>query len=436
MKTLLPKITLIALLALVIGFYSETDRTPNPGSRVLPALTLINQGTWAIDIVKDHSMDKSFVNGHYYTDKAPLSTILLLPLVKIGEWISPTQGFDAQFNRGLLLGGFFLASLPMALFAFEILTLTQSIFWALAFVLSTFLWVYSGTFFGHALAGLFVVYGYQNFCEKNRPVRAGIFLGLAFLTEFPTGLMIPILMATSLVCTRSLKPSLKLGFTFLPFFLAILAYNAAITGNPFSMVYSHVSNEEFSQMKTALGFQGPKLEAIAGLLFGSQRGFFIYAPIFAALFFRFRAQERTQLKFLVEPPALFFLGSLLVFSSYYMWNGGWAYGPRHLIPATMLIIYEISKHLKSEIGFRPWLYILAAVGFIEALEAKLTVKYMLPHQFSSPFAEVISPAFMAGKWNQDALTTRLFGVAPTYSFIVFLLLLLIATVASRRLLQK
>ena len=70
----------ILINVVLAGYFLDSIPSPNPTSRVLPVIALFEDGTYAIDRYQDTTMDKSFVGGHYYSDKAPLSTWLVLPV--------------------------------------------------------------------------------------------------------------------------------------------------------------------------------------------------------------------------------------------------------------------------------------------------------------------------------------------------------------------
>src|SRR5262245_7050208 len=65
---------------LLSTWYLDIWTTPNPVSRALAVLTLWEDGTYRIDQFADRTIDKSRVGEHFYTDKAPLPTLLAVPL--------------------------------------------------------------------------------------------------------------------------------------------------------------------------------------------------------------------------------------------------------------------------------------------------------------------------------------------------------------------
>ena len=69
----------VAVNLLLASYFLDSVPSPNPTSRALPVVTLYEEGRYAIDTYEKFTMDKSFVNGHYYSDKAPLTTWIVLP---------------------------------------------------------------------------------------------------------------------------------------------------------------------------------------------------------------------------------------------------------------------------------------------------------------------------------------------------------------------
>src|SRR5262245_55150881 len=73
---------------LLAGYFLDAIPSPNPTSRALPILTLHEEGRYAIDTYEKETMDKSFINGHYYSDKAPLTTWITLPVYSVMKFFN------------------------------------------------------------------------------------------------------------------------------------------------------------------------------------------------------------------------------------------------------------------------------------------------------------------------------------------------------------
>ena len=65
------------------SFYVDIWCTPNAVSRALPVLTLLENGSPAIDKYVRRTGDKSRVGDHYFSDKAPLPTLLAVPFYRL-----------------------------------------------------------------------------------------------------------------------------------------------------------------------------------------------------------------------------------------------------------------------------------------------------------------------------------------------------------------
>jgi hypothetical protein len=131
--------------------------------------------------------------------------------------------------------------------------------------------------------------------------------------------------------------------------LVIAAYHTACFGAPWRTGYSFIVHPDFAGQGTGvLGIQLPRLSVLASLLFGRRRGLFYVAPITAVgLVGMFYALRKKTADWLV-PVALAAFGALLVVNAgYYMWWGGAAAGPRHLVPALGFMAIGVARALAT-----------------------------------------------------------------------------------------
>src|SRR4029450_2807814 len=132
------------------------------------------------------TQDKSVIRGHYYSDKAPLSSFVVLPfyaaLHVLGLHRPPPnryEGFKAQILGDLLTGvAPFVAIVCLAYAAARSVALAMLPFYG------SFIAVYAGAFFGHVLAGFLLLLSYV-FLKEKRFAFSGLLAGLAILTEYP-----------------------------------------------------------------------------------------------------------------------------------------------------------------------------------------------------------------------------------------------------------
>lgn len=417
-------ILLSILLFILSAWFVDTDANPNAVSRALPVISILDHQTWAIDAFESLTIDKSKVGDHFYSEKAPFTSLLVIPFDWALEKIKASQNFDQKLSRVLTLGDLFTGILPFFGINLLILRKIHQKWLIFPFLFASFLWAFSGIYFGHLLAAFFLIIAYQALFEKNKPAWGGFWLGLGFMTEYPVALAFPLWGIWLFIKEKTFLKPFKFFLGIFPSFLFIGIYNQMITGSPFKMIYSFVVEEAFAPMKKALGFSFPTVEGLYGLILSPSRGLLLFAPacIWGIYWILKKINSKRAITLFTHPAFLFFILSLFLFSSYYMWNGGWTYGPRHLIPAYALLCYV----------FLPWLdlqkpgyfagVIYASMGFFPTLMAKLTT-ISIPDMHQNPIFTFILPQFIKGPWNQNALPERLFGLSPSLNLLSFFIIL-------------
>lgn len=260
-------------------------------------------------------------------------------------------------------------------------------------MLGTMAFPYSAIYYGHQLAAVFLFTAfYLIFRLKSagelrakRVFLVGLLLGLALITEYTTAVVVlPLVLyyfhalwtqraalfsaktvgeelysydedATSAQREESVRASAgraraertraRRGIAravALPAFggtlplLLTLAYNYACFGSPFSLAYSHMENPLFKEgmSQGVMGVGWPSWKALYYLTVHYAHGLFWQSPVLlmsvAGFFFMLRAKG-FRAEALLGAVAL--AAYLFVNAGYYMWWGGWSFGPRHLIPA-------------------------------------------------------------------------------------------------------
>lgn len=219
---------------------------------------------------------------------------------------------------------------------------------ALIFGLATLAWPYTQTFFSDPACGwglfaaLYGLLAYSQMGRKRYLFGSGLAWGLAYLTRTVNLVTLPIFAFGLLAALyyrhtpdnpppRSLPALIRLltvhwrSFTSFvtPILLAgffSLWWNGLRYGSIWESGY--VETERFS---------APWLFGIAGLLVGPARGFFWYSPILLLSFFGvawFRQHARWLLGMIVAICVLY----VLLYGKWYMWHGGYSWGPRFLTP--------------------------------------------------------------------------------------------------------
>lgn len=440
------------------SYFIDAWLTPNAASRAIPVLTLYENKSLIIDKYQNYTGDKAFINNHYYTDKAPLSTFLVYPFyvlyksfssgpdsvdninkypIYIWEAVGMKDGRAFLFpkvNVPLVLGSFLCGTLPFVLligiiffFIYQHQSEISPVLIVMLACYGTFLFALSGVYFGHLLSGLFLLLTYILIKQDKYYLLAGFFVGLSFLTEYTTAIAGPVWLFLIFYNKRDFKKAILFCAGVVPALLFILYYNQITTGNKFDLLYNHAALAAFKEMKENLGFRLPKIEAMWGLLFSSYRGLFFYAPILLLIVFYFSKQlfQYKWKSFTNNYLLLFAVIYLLINSSYYMWWGGWSFGPRHLTPIAMILLYEGIIYL-SKIKFQKIIFfVLCVAGIFLAWGGKATRIYMMPDdpsRFSNPLTSLILPDFSQHKFNANTIPTMLFDFSPQTSVYLWLVL--------------
>ncbi|MEI8203009.1 MAG: hypothetical protein WCH34_08365 [Bacteroidota bacterium] len=431
-------ILFLALNLLLTVFYFDKGLNWNSTSRILPIMSYFEQGNFQIDKYKDRTGDISYINGHYYTDKAPLATMIVLPVYKVfvATGLIKRQNSGDDLPAIGVIASILTAVIPFLLLLFLILKKLIEIkpaFSPVLLVMSLYggmIFVFSNAFYSHLLAGIFILSAYL-MLKQRKFLWAGVFTGLAFATEFPLGVFLPVWALIILIKERSFLKSFIFSLGVLPFILFILYYNYYFTGSPFSMLYQFEAQpgfaEEFNQANTIFGFALPRLENVWEMIFGQYKGLLFYMPIFILIIFQlYKSLGKLRIKeittsYLIIPSILF---AFLIVSKSISWWGGWTYGPRYLIPLCFLLIYEGLIFLSKCDFSKIWFYGVAVFGLICAWMAKSTCVYSIPTEEKYPIFGYIFYKFKHGEFNQDNLLTFLFGISPKCASYCWMLLFL------------
>ncbi|HMQ77011.1 MAG TPA: hypothetical protein PKE21_13170 [Flavobacteriales bacterium] len=423
----------LLLMLLLCGWHLDRGPNDNTMSRAAMVAALVEHGSLCIDPYHMHTQDKSLIDGHHYSDKAPLPALLVAPvyaaLVAAGA-VAP--GPDGLLTPQLLmLGGLLCGSVPLALIITlcwmrlrrQATALSPVLLAALPF-LGSFLFVYSGSFNAHLLGALFALLALIA-VEDDRPFVAGLWCGCAVLCEYPLAVLAGWWALRPLwgegAWHHRMRSSLRFIAGGLPAAVLLLVYNTLLTGSPFSIGYEHEAHYTF--MHDSYGLALPSLSALWGLTFSGYRGLFVHMPVLLAGLLAWGLSTRRTASFRYDPvlPATLLL--LLVIASYRMWWGGWALGPRHLSAAAVLLAWRWLPLVSEHRWLRPPVGVLGAFGLFVAVAAKCTVWYSFPTEVRHPLRDRLWPALRDGGWT-DMQVPVAFGLSPAASSAAFVVLLI------------
>lgn len=306
-------------------FFRADVFNPNIVSRVALAVSIVEDGTLTIDRYAHATCDKSFVDGHYYCDKAPGGSFLVLPAVAGGyaflkaidvEDIVPHKGKDKSLRYFVFLEtvagcavALICASAVAALYLLGRLLSSppwNSLLCALLFAIGTPYWYWSTILFGHSLAAAFLIIAtylgcrlilrrehgdISNDVSKVKPVRfqwvfIGFLLAYAVWTEYPVAVPACILGTLFLCMEWSRKYSVReiartaalLFLGALPVAVFFAVYNNACFGGPLTLGYEHEAGDFPEMFEGFFGIKYPDPEVLWKTLFTPRWGIFWYSP--------------------------------------------------------------------------------------------------------------------------------------------------------------
>lgn len=373
------------------GWHLHHGANDNTLSRAAMVAAVAQNGTLSIDPWKDLTHDRSLINGHYYSDKAPLPALVMIPVwwtvTELGIMDPAAEGVIPKILLGF--SGFVCGSIPMALI--------MTLFWlriqrrpgrvppallAVLPFLGSFLFVFSGAFFGHLL-GAALLLGSWVALDNERPLLSGMLAAAAVLCEYPL-FVFPLVWVVYQLILRKWRTALFICLGGLPFVIAILLYNAILTGSMFSIGYDHLA--DYAPDGYGLGVPTP--EALWGLTFSDYRGLFFYMPVLLlALMALFSSRDEKRLW--RDPIIIACVMEFLLIAGHGMWWGGWSYGPRHLTAVAVMLAWRSWPALANTRWARWPFFITSGLGLLCAIAAKSTCWFAIPSEPSHPMTSIV-----------------------------------------------
>jgi hypothetical protein len=342
---------LLVCFALLTTCFLSTNEAP----RFALSLSLGIQGEWHIDSFFPEVLHPLFPpidyvkkDGHIYSDKGPLLSVLAAPIVRI------LQMAGADLRTTVYVTTLLLAGLPTALTALLIFWFGRSVhrpgdidptLVALAYALCTNAFYYGTVFFPYsmasflAVASFWVVHAGDRYGDVRGGLAAGALAGLSGLADFATLLLFPgLLLYCVLRRPRWTVPFLVSGGLMLSL-LPLYAY--AMLGDPFGLPYKyHATFANTREQGVWYQWGIPDPQAPFGVTLSSERGLFFYSPVLivaAVLWFRFRALHPHE-AYLVMAMFIVLMGFHITHSN---WRAGISFGPRYMTAAMPFFVLPL-----------------------------------------------------------------------------------------------
>ncbi|MFO0634199.1 MAG: hypothetical protein U0168_15235 [Nannocystaceae bacterium] len=445
-------------LALVLlGTYAYFVPAPawNQNSRFALTRALVERGSTQIDPDHETTGDKSFRAGHWYCDKAPGASFaavvpyaVVAALRRVAGGAAPAVSVVPQdprdlvagrspsvserqpgdrlvYNRSHRIGLYFaglgsvgvisvLGALAAWLLALRLARgrVAVATACALAWALGTPALPYATALYGHQLCGALLLLAFAGITLTPREqgsgglaAAVGTALGFAVATEYTAA---PIAFGFALWWwqRQDLRRAIALGLGALPWALALAIYHGVAFGHPLSTGYDWVWLPEFAAgMQVRYGIAAPQPAVLLAITFGSYRGLFYLSPVLLLAVWGLLLREGPRARLggdAVAAAVACALYMLLLNAGYYMWDGGAAIGPRHVVPMLGLLALGL-------VPARERLPTAFAVLAIVSVAQMLLATAAMPEapQFGNPLWEFALGRVLGRAAATDALASNL-----------------------------
>jgi hypothetical protein len=411
----------------------------NQNSRFALVRAILESHTLRIDDYQLHTGDKAIWQGHYYSDKPPGTSLMVIAPVALARAISRAAGVDpgsfpgiawTSYVAAVFSAGLFTVVAALGIFYIAIhweFSVAAALFSAAAYGLAGPAWGYATLFMSHgvtagclmtAFCAAFTIDRADRTLRRRLAATLGLAAGWAVVTEFQAAIPAAVIVLAGLDNIRRQARADLIRVTVLvaaagaACALVLLAYNTAAFGSPLHLGYS--SEEGFEHLRTGFfGITYPEWWRVRELLIGEYRGLLPLAPLVgvAPLGLIWLARDEGR-----RTPALIALGIgayyLLLNASYFYWEGGWSYAPRQVTPALpfvslgLLPLWDRSRQL-----FRGVLLVGFTWGVAATLVA-VSTNPQPPSSFKAPMRELLLPAFADGDLSLNHQTFVHGGASP------------------------
>jgi hypothetical protein len=392
-------------------------------TRICLTRAILHEGTFIIDSYREDAQDPyfKFVNtgdwafrdGHYYTNKSPMLSIMAIPGYALGEalmrLILPDDpaaqvlgaSYLATVTTVALSGALLCVLMLHLLHRFFKLSPNRSLALVLIFGTGTLFFGYSTALYCHSVSAFFcmlalvllmhIKHGNAQHTEL-KAAAAGAAASVAVLVEASTLYLMPCFILYLISYPRGARLSVVFLAACLPGALFQIVYNWICFGGPLASSYAH-ANPDVMVYENGRLFGMPTLRRLLELTVLPYRGMFISSPILIMmlpgmfLFFK-RKSLRADFFFLAAVCLIF----LLFIASFHAWHGGSAPGPRYLVPVYPFIF------LLTVFAFKRFPRSYAAVALISiCINLAITIVAIdIPGNVRIPLKEVVLKNILQG----------------------------------------
>ena len=363
------------LLAVYLLTYTPRINSSDGIAMFATAESLVRRGALDVEQIRWMGLQQGTygLDGLLYSRKGIGVPLGLLPLV----WLGLTAPGLGPVSLSLLFNALVTALTAVVLLSYLTrlgFNQRSALLIALAFGLGTLAWPYAKSLFSDPFSGLlllaaaWLLLAFRRTGHSRYALGAGLLLGWNVATRYAEALFLPVFGLLLLYYGWKIT-NYELRFTNVKFVirrssfvtsvlafaapiaavgLSLMAFNLSRYGDPFNTGY--LPTETFS----AVWWRG-----IAGQLVSPGRGLLLYSPVLILTFFSAPAFFRRH-----RPEAVLALSiilmHLLLYGKWFMWHGGFAWGPRFLIP-TLPFWALLLAPVAAWRGWRRALFILLTI---------------------------------------------------------------------------
>lgn len=438
------------MLFVSYSYFLQAPNNWNIIPRLALAISLVESGNINIDKYHSATGDKAFFDGHYYSQAAPGTSFMAVPVVFLTNFFLESDQVNTKWtleNKRKVTPNFILAMQFATIFVsglFAALTglmiyivglrlgfgLPGAAFGALAFGLATPAWGWATTLFGHSSASAFLFFGFvviyyllNSKVKKRKDVllafAAGAFLSWAVVLEYTSAPASAIIAVYGIIGARVwerkrlIRVLLSAISGAILFIMPLLLYHYYAFGDPFATGYKYhlilaQSNEGF------YGIKSPQLTIAARLLFGLKRGLLWFSPILIlvpiALYRQWKTPGNRGMAVLIA----------LIAASYIIWNSGYVYwtagastGPRLLTPILPFLCLSLGfLWARSGRILKAAMLFLFTISFLISLMSVSVSMFIRGASLKLIIPEYLLPKFLEAAQLKISILVRL--ILPSY----------------------
>lgn len=437
----------LALFIAAASFFHQVEYD-NTSSRYYLVSSVVDLNTLNIDSYHQWTIDKSFHDGHYYSNKAIGAPMLGIPVYWFLRNATPLRNAGPLSPLTRYLIRLITTTILFSLLGIVLFRLarrlgtkhSQALYMVLGYGLGTPALLHAAQFSGHQITASFAFLSFALIARARRSkdtnetgyyaplLLAGMSAGLATVTEFPALVIAGILTVYVFLGAFSLRQIIIFCAGGVVFGILLASYNYVCFGSPLNLAYANLSLPEFSDEAASglFGVHMPRPSVMMKLLFSPARGILLISPVLLlAVSGIWRMAKTPGLRLEAGIIISICISYLLFYSGYVGWHGGWSFGSRYLVPMLPFTAFPIVFA-----NFRPVTWIsLFTLSAAQIWLALIAVPH-IPESIVNPLVETVIPCLAAGYASLNAGV--LFGsTSPLWALLTILSVACISVAAIR-----